>query len=204
MTTVDMTKFDKAINGLVANVGESFQEVVRHEAGKILEAAIRFTPATKAQKIIGNVVTGKVLEMDGKKYWMDNRYPNALWRKLANRRKAEQTRQLRSRGLAKKSWFLLAVHSGLRVAAPGFVQKAQPTTGKSYPQNYSATEIKMKKNLYRLEMMNAQPTVQGTGKRALSRAIAGRIRYFEQNLRRGVFKDAAAVARAYPGLTVRK
>jgi len=204
MTTVDMTKFDKAINGLVANVGASFREVCRHEAGKVLESAIRFTPAAKATKIIGNVVTGKVLQMDGKKYWMLNRYPDALWRKLANRRKAEQTRRLRSRGVAKRSWFALAVEAGLRVSAPAFVQTALATTGKTYPQNYSATEIKMKKALYRLELTNRQPTAQGTGKKALSRAIKGRIKFFEQNLHRGVFKDAAAVARAYPGLTVRK
>jgi hypothetical protein len=203
-TTVDMQNFHAALTSLAARVGTSFAEVARYEAGKIFESAIRYTPAATVQSIKGNQELGKVQVLDGKKYWMDNRYPQSLWNRLLKARKTSLQRKLRSRGLAKKSWFELALVAGMHVSAPAFVKKAIAGTGKEYPSNYTVAEGTRGAPDYRIEFWNAQPTVQGRGPSALSRAIRGRMRYFENNVRRGVFQDAQAVARAYPGLTVTK
>jgi hypothetical protein len=109
---------------------------------------------------------------------------------------------MQARGLSKKSWFMLAAKMGLPVNAPGYVKKAIARTGKSYPQNYSVTRNENKNSLT-FEFVNNQPTVQfeeAGGYSALRRALAGRVKFFQNNMKTGVFQSAAAIAKKYKGI----
>ena len=208
--TVDMREFNRSIEEIAGFSGVETSRALDYEAGKILEAAIRNTPAAKVQKIVGNAGTGKALKADVgngmKTYWMDNRYPDRIWNRLLKVRKDSLQRKLKARGLAKRSWWLLAVRAGLAVVVPSFVQRAIASTGKAYPENAEVRRVHVR-GRWGLEFTNRQPTVQSpnvNGLRALGRAIQGRKKYFERNLRLGVFHDLRKIAKAYPGLIIKK
>ncbi len=208
--TYDMREFDRGIVEIAGFAGVETSRAVDYEAGKIIEAAIRNTPAAQVQKIVGNAGTGKALKADVgngmKTYWMDNRYPDRIWNRLVQVQKDSLSRKLKARGLAKKSWWLLAVRAGLAVVVPSFVQRAIASTGKSYSENAEVKRVQVR-GRWGLEFTNRQPTVQSPnvkGLRALGRAIQGRMKYFERNLRLGVFHDLRKIAKAYPGLVITK
>jgi hypothetical protein len=90
------------------------------------------------------------------------------------------------------------------VSAPAFVAAAVATTGKQYPENVSASRVRAR-GRWGISFVNRQPTVQVPavgGRRAVARALKGRMSYFRQNLRRAVFSELGRIAQRYPGLKV--
>jgi len=203
-STVDLGNFNRGIHALAGFAGVSVDRAIEYEAGKVLEAAIRYTPAASATKIRSSVENAAFTTLDGKAYKLSHRYPDALWQRISRQKKEGLRRKMRARGLSKQSWLKLADEVGLRVAAPAFVSKALPRDGKSHPENARASRVRTK-GRWAIYFENSQPTVNNPfvgGRRAIARALQGRIRYFEQNLRRGVFSELKQIAARYPGLTV--
>ncbi len=222
VTTVNTDKFN-AICRQISNLsGASYEQVVKAEVGKVLEAAIKFTPALKIGKIRARFANAEYsqqppglyspktarsgdikLSKNGSiKYFLGNRYPNALWRAIQKRRKDRLASIIGARGLAQQSWLKIAVALGIKIDHPAYVDKAIASTGK----NYIDTSAKKFANaeVCRILVENAQPTVNAIGGgRALQRALAGRVKFFEQNVAHAVFSDISKIARAYPGLAVK-
>ena len=139
-----------------------------------------------------------------KLYNLEWRYPNAVWRALARARKESLRRKLAARGLSKQSWQRLAVAAGLEIKVPGYVARAVPTTGRTYPENAVAKRVG-RGGRFSIRFMNLQPTVQIAqvgGRAAWQRALNGPAKSFATSLRKGVFRDLAQVSRRYPGLRV--
>lgn len=204
-TTFDTSNLTRACAALATMAGVERNRAIDYEAVKVLEAAVRFTPAAKAAKIRDSVERRPFTTLDGKRYKLSHRYPDALWRRLEAQKKQGLQRKLRARGLSKQSWQRVADAIGLRVSASGLVVKALASDGKSHPENFRATRLRAGAR-YGLTFENAQPTVQSRfvrGRAALRRAIAGRVKYFERNLRLGVLTDIREIARAYKGLLIR-
>lgn len=196
---------------------------VRSEVGKVMEAAVKFTPAIQVQKarmqhesaqfssqpasMYSPKSKGPRNIKTNKKgggyivYYLGNRYPNQLWGAMSGRRRAKLARILGARGLAKKSWLRIAEELGIAIKAPGFVRKAIATTQKQYPD--ISTRVQKSQSQIRIDITNAQPTVnipRVGGAKALRLAISGRVKFYEQNVMRLVFNDVAKIAKAYPGI----
>ncbi len=137
-----------------------------------------------------------------KRYYYLNRYPAAVWAEISRQRKESLESTIRFRGLSKQSWYVVARILGLDPDAPDYVRSMRV----EHPENFHAQRVNNGGD-YRLRFSNAQPTVNNPRTRAaganrLRRAIAGRVKFFEKNLKLGVFNSLAGVARAYPGLKI--
>lgn len=195
------------------------EKVVKSEVGSILEKTIQNTRAASATKIrkqyerfvplgidayspkqmrkFGRLIGGRNLL-----YYMENRYPNALWSRLKDRRAALIRTKLAARGLSKQSWLQVGDALGIKVDAPEYVRNARATTGQIY-ENVKASS-KVSSGKIEITFSNGQPTVNAIGGgQALKRAIQGRIKYFENNAEHSVFADVKQIARAYPGLKIK-
>jgi hypothetical protein len=216
---VNTAQFNAMCQQLSMLTAVSPTKVVRSEVGKVLEKTLEYTRSASAGKIkhrydefvpmgidafspkhtrrFGNLRGGNLI------YYMGNRYPPALWSALRARRASLIKRKLAARGLAKRSWLEIANMLGITIKFPGYVASATPQTGQTY-NNVSANEQTTKTGVS-ISIENAQPTVNAIGGgRALSRAIQGRIKYFEKNAEHAVFADVAKIAKAYPGIKVKK
>ena len=203
-TTVDLGEFNRSLVALAGFAGVSVDRVIENEAGKILETAINYTPAANVAKIRAAVEDREFTTIDGKKYYLKNLYPNATWSKITRSRKASLKKKLRARGISKASWLALARAAGLTIEAPGFVSAAEPTSGRQYPENASARRERVQ-GRWGIFFVNRQPTVQTPfvkGRSAIARAIRGRQKFFDRNLKLGVLRDLQQIARAYPGLKI--
>ncbi len=225
---IDSTNFNKACRTISSYSGASLATVVDYEAAKTLEAAVRFTPAANVSKIraasenrefasypAGFFTPGspagikhrpgvKVSKRGFIAYYLKNRYPDALWSKIEAARKTSLETKLKARGLAKKSWQMIAAALGLEIRVPGFVQKAIASTGKQYPENATATRLKTRAG-YGIFCENASPLMAAAGVRglaALQRALNGRAKYAATNFLKGVFFDLKKIQAKYPGMKV--
>lgn len=201
---IDTTGFDRAIRDIARLSGASVEKVVAAESEKVLESAIRSTPAARAGRIRASHRTRTHVRHEGKTYNLKWRVPTAVWSAIQAKRKRSLRARLAARGLAKQSWLKLAHAEGLRASAPGFVSKAVASTGKEYPGNFSAARLG-RGGTFGIRFKNAQPTVQTPsvrGRRIIAKAIAGRRKFFERNLREGVFSDLKAIRFKYPGVFI--
>lgn len=106
-------------------------------------------------------------------------------------------------GRAGQSWVQIAESLGLQINAPDYVRNAPGFRGVKHINGVSKKA--MSANKLFLEMKNLAPILLGTidGNRILQTSINGRLKYFQNSLRKGVFDDVALVARQYPGLLAR-
>lgn len=194
------------------------EQIVDGEVGKTLEGAVRNTKVASASRIKKRYDEFVPLGMDAYSpkqirrfgnlkgnnlvYYMENRYPNALWSRLRARRVQLIARLRQARGLARRSWLDIADQMGLQIDVPGYVRTAVATTGKTY-RNTSAKRSRNKGG-YSVRIINAQPTAINTNAaRAIQRAMDGRSKYFLRQCEHGVFGDVAKVAKAYPGFKMK-
>lgn len=217
----DLSNLNVAIAAIVKASGASFETVVENETAKILEACVKATPAAKVANIRARIENQEfgfydtreftpkrpskapVSKNGYKRYYLLNRYPAALWKIIAAQRKADLQSRVRARGLTKQSWFMLAQAFGLVLNVPGYVANALPRNGKSHPENVVAQKIRENGRVI-FRGTNAMPILKWVGgRRILNRAIAGRVKFFETNLRKGVFDDIEQIAAKYPGIKTR-
>lgn len=226
-TKVDTTRFNEMCRMLARHSAAPYAEVVRAEVGRVLERSLQLTPVAKAQSMIdkwataifsaqpeslytpqtreGLAVRARARRQNGKLlYFLFNRYPDALYSGIQNRRLDSLKKRIAAIGLAKQSWLRIAQLLGLTIKAPGWVDRAS-AYGREHPENFQVRQ-KVSTSEVVIGFTNSQPTVnipQVGGTRALAAAIAGRVKYFETNIAKHVFADVARIAKRYPGITVR-
>ncbi len=223
---IDTSAFDQCVREIARYTGVSQQQVTDAEFGKVIEAAIKYTPAaavsdlrdssehseftcqpeTLYEPVSRNGQRSRQKARRSKKgklfYSLENHYPDALWAKIVTARKASLTRKLRARGLAKQSWQRIARVLGIDTKVPGYVAKATPSRGPAHPENASASRI-IASGRYGIHASNSYPLIDlptVRGRQALQRAINGRVKFFQKNLQHGVFWDLKKIAQKYPGI----
>jgi hypothetical protein len=115
-------------------------------------------------------------------------------------------------GLARQSWVQIADSLGIRLetvkgggalssAGIAKARAAIASTGVAHVNGLSREERTQRSLI--LTLINRYPRAQRMGMDAtLAGALVGQVRYFEQNLKRGVFDSIAKTTRAYPFLKV--
>lgn len=152
--------------------------------------------------------------------WSNLHFPNLDWPGMVEGAE-KAARHLRDRvpaarqaiGLARQSWVQIADAIGIalesvpggRLSAAGLAKaRAAIASNRRSYVNGTGTEH-TRAQTYFVELVNRLPYGTGIGlDRVLIRNVNARVRFFEQNLRRGVFDKLSTLARAYPGITVRR
>lgn len=226
---VDPSGLVRACHAMASKLRIPPEQVIEYETAKVMEAAVKFTPVASIAKIreaadsasmtaqpeslytprtpAGRAARERAFRTAKKGllvYWLDHRYPDALWRSIKRARAANLKAALASRGLSKRTWLELARLIGFDIKAPGFVKKAKPSVGEGkFAANFTLRRAAGQSGRMSLTLTNAQPTiVKLRGGAILQRAITGRVKYFETSLRKGVFDDLVQVARRYPGIRI--
>ena len=177
------------------------QRVITAEVGKVLEATLSKTKAASLSKIRTSHQKKEWTTLNGKRYRLTNRYPNAIWSQVSDYRKAALARKVAARGMAKQAWLALAKDLGVSISAPGYVQRATvPNVDNA--QNVSSERTNGEQS-FGLRIENSSPLIQfSDGRQAFFAALAGREKFYYQNLKRGVFDDLKTIAAKYPGIVV--
>lgn len=177
-----------------------FGAVVKHEAGKVVESALRFTKSAQVAKIRADSENREWVTFGGKKYNVqDWRMPDPLWAQLTKFRRERLATKLAARGLGKQSWLHMARQIGQQIKFPAFVDRAN-YRGQQYPVDADSREEGSSRN-YALTIINSSPVMEHAGGQStLMRAMNGRTRYFERNMQHHAFRSLATRARAYPGI----
>lgn len=189
--------FSRAMREMSRITGFSFADIIRAETKSILEAASKKTVAAQVKLIEANVRDKPVRSLNGKRYFMKNRYPDALWAALQLQIKNSIKRRKEARGLSKKAWVQIAEKLGIELTVPGYVAKATTPKG-DYPENAQGAE-KQQGNSFHIEITNSR-TYSPSVLDAIRAAMRGRTRFFQNNLQRGVFQKTSEIAAKYPGL----
>jgi hypothetical protein len=141
--------------------------------------------------------------MNGNRRWSPDRWSQyrAEERDRRSDLVVETKERTGRRGIAKQSWHFLVEKIGGVSKAPGYVKKAK-VKGQQLISNISALITRTRDGIT-ISGSNAQPGAvkQDAESRILARAVNRRIRFFEKNLKKGVFEKLANLARAYPGLS---
>lgn len=118
----------------------------------------------------------------------------------------------KSIGLARQSWVQIADSLGIRLeSVPGgrisasAIAKARAaiaSTGRPYTNGLGRRHDEAQS--FFVTLVNRLPYGTRIGlDRILAKNINGRVRYFHENMRRGVFDHLSTIARKYPGLDIR-
>lgn len=203
--TLCLREMERALRGRASHA-----DITDHEVARILEAASRRTGDADRSKIREFVSKRTVFRIDGKKWrtrdWKtgkDWRVPDAIWSEMRNQRQRQLTRKLAAVGITRRSWKDITDKMGQQISVPGFVASASVSVPTSQNTDTGRTVttrsfIRMIKNKHPLLNVPATEGIQ-----AFFSAVGGRVRFFHENLKRGVFSDIDAVARKYPGMKVK-
>lgn len=203
--TLEVSKFNAAMRDMSSRLKNTttMQAIIDFEVARIIERALRGTKAATVGGIRRSAESKEWTHLDGKVYKLSNRFPNSLWRQIAAKRRESLQRKLAARGLSKQAWLALAQKIGYEIVAPGFVQQAS-TPNHTNAENVAATREGGGSGKYTLKIANNSPLIRWSDARAaFYGAVVGRRKFFEQNLKRGVFDEMAKIAGKYPGLIVK-
>ena len=224
--TIDTSGFNAAARALSSLSGVPLLPVLEAEAAKVLEKAASLTPSAAVAKIRAAHELGRrkyegappasyapktaagqrhrstiQLSPNGMIWYnvRQHRQPNTIWTSIRRKNREALKKALAARGLAAQSWLKLATLAGLVIKVPGYVRRALPSTGRTYEnETYKQTTGTEKSGIY---FATTQPTLRSiNGDRILSRSLAGRVKYFETSLKKGVFTELRTIAARYPGL----
>lgn len=203
---VDLTKFNLMLGELASATGRSKAQVVDSEVTAILNKTIEKVPPASVSKIREYYDQREWVTFQGTKYNLKTkRYPAYLWRDIQDFLFKQKNDRIARRGLTKQGWYVLGKQLGLAVVAPDYAVAAT-VRGRVQKQEVTGTRQASGKNVnkYVIRLINGSPLNRWTGGRAaLMSAIGGRMNFFATNLKKGVFDDASAIAKKYPGLNVR-
>jgi hypothetical protein len=209
---LDATRFRRMVLEMSKHARITPEQVIDFEAGKMIESALKFTKVAKSgdirKRVTDQIFNRPFRTLNGKIYFLGNRYPDAIWSKLKSSQQKEVSEKLKvllkRRGLAKQSWWLLGKKLGIEIKAPAFAQKAE-VAGADLPGNVRfRREGTGKKSI--LTLVNDSPSATskgGKGHDAMRKAFRGRLKFFERNMKEGVFQNIKTIAAKYPGITVK-
>jgi len=201
--TIEVGNFNAAMRAMAAELQNTVtqQQIIDFEVGKIIEGALEKTDTATVASITESMDKRQWITVDGKPLRIDNRYRPSLRSAVRSAVAASRRRKLGARGLAKRSWLALAQAMGQMVRSPAYVQRAEA------PNHTSAENVNVQRSpssgKYGVAISNKSPLLRWTGARqAFFAAVAGRRKFFDQNLARGVFNKLSTVAKKYKGLIV--
>lgn len=206
---VKTDQFNQALREMGAKLdasGVTMQQVIDFEVARILEKTLQRTmAATKASITLSQEERPPWRTYDFgrgmKHYLLTNRYPDPLWRQIEQRLARSLARKIAAAGFAKQSWLALADILGFKIEAPGYVRQAK--VGNVTNAANVGMQREFSAGKYTLYIEDNSPLLRWSDARqAFFSAVAGRTRYFYENLARGVFSDLQQVAARYPGLIV--
>ena len=198
----------RAFDEIARAAGVTYEEVVKSETQKILEAASKNTAAAQV-KSIEAFVKGKVARtVGGKTYLMNGsahaprgwRLRDEAWAAVQTQIASSIKRRKEARGLSKKSWLQIAERLGFDISVPGYVSAAT-TRGGDYPENAQAREDRQGSD-FSITLSNSR-TYSSSVFDAIRKAMNGREKFFKENLKQGVFKSIGTIAAKYPGLNLK-
>ena len=192
--TVKWHQFDAFTRELSRLTGAELPKVVDSEVAAILAKASSSRHMKKA--------TRKSISHGMRNYGPNWRVSNATWRKW----QAKKQRILKAKyariGLAASSMYQLSLQIQGR-ASRGMTAKAMKAQRPANWQALAKTQKGADPFRYFVRIMHGGAILKWTGaERALFAATAGRIRFFEQNLKRGAFSSASKATAKYPGITI--
>lgn len=219
-------RFNAMVRELATRTGRTMPQVVDAEVTSVLASAADKTIVAKAAQIRAAHARTKWVEIGGTKYNVAPtpiryakgkggarkvrksvgtgiRYSAATWGRVTQFREASLREKLAGIGAAASAWLEVGAQVGLR---PQPRRKAilKRFTSARRTTNAQGTMRRATSGRYSIKMRNSSPLNRyARSGVALQRAINGRLGFFRNNLRVGVFKDMAAVAAKYPGLRVR-
>lgn len=180
----------------------SLQEVIESEVSAILSKAAKsknLRIATEASIRKSNI--GKTwMTHEGKKVNRTWRFTDAKWAAVNQTLENSIKKKMQKRGLGSSAFIDIADKAGLIIKAPSVARKAKKPPGFN-------TLTMVNKNIdperFFIMVENRSRILRfANGSQALFGAIAGRIKFFETNMKRGVFKSSATIAKKYPGIKV--
>lgn len=176
-----------------------FRDVIRGVAARVMAGAARGTKAADSGKILTRFANKRFTTFSGKVYYLENRYPDALWGGIERMREESLNTKINAIGLAKQSWQHAGASFGASIAAPAYVAAAN-YNGRRHPENGSSTETGNGDGLS-LTVRNDSPIAPAAGGRyALQRAFQGETRAFARNVANHAFATVASRAKKYPGI----
>ena len=184
------------------------KDIVRSEVQSILQKTIDSVKVSTEANIVKSQATRPWTTMDGKKYLIygtgkkghRNRYPDALWNQIQAMRAEDVRMRIAAIGWGARAWLELAGAIGLTISGGKAATAKEP--GRD-ARTYVSTSTEEGDDTYILRVTNNSRLQNWIGGRtAFFSAIAGRLNYFRQNMKHGVFSDLAAVAKKYKGITV--
>lgn len=188
----------------------TYQQVIDHEVGRVMESAAQKTGSASRQKIRATVARKSIFTVKGKRWGTKNfktgrewRLPDDVWTGIKVRRDAMLTRKLAAVGITKRSWVDIAEKMGQQINVAGFVQTArvEPNTSANTETRGVASTSSFIRSIKNQSPLLDMPATQGI--RAFFAAVAGRVNYFHTNVKRAVFTDLADAARKYKGMNIR-
>jgi len=193
--------FNACMKDMTARLGTSVtqKQVIESEVRKILEKTIKNTDTATRASVEESIKTrGDWRTYNGKKYKITNRFPDGVWNMITGRLDASLKRKLAAISLSRKAWWTLGIMIG-PTDAPAQTKRAVSKVDQSV--NVGVAKDESVNGNYGLTITNSSPLIGvSKGRQALFSAIAGRIGFYKQNLKRGVFNDLALVAKKYPGI----
>ena len=187
----------------------TFRNIVDHEVARVCERAAELTGNADRQKIRSRVKNRATFKINGKTYnlrdWKTGqvwRVPPSAWAEIQVANKRSLAKRLAAVGITRRSWYDIAKKLGHEIKVPAFVASSHV----SAPSEKN-TDIKRQNSdsKYGVLIIDRHPLLDvpaTQGVRAFYSALTGRIRFYEQNLARGVFDDLKKAAAKYPGMKV--
>lgn len=199
-TELIATDFNRMLDELAAiDARIEFEDVVRSEVTKVIGKSLSLTKAAAIATIKRRYDTKEFTTFGGKKYYLPNRYPDALWAQIDAFRRDRLLKRLQARGIAKQTWANMATKLGVAVTAPSYVLAAN-SYGRHFPEDVSGVSAGGG-NEFGITIGNTSPLGQGAQmESALLNAMNGRTRYFERNMEHSAFATLASRAAKYPGI----
>lgn len=219
--TIDDRDFGAALHELADLTDQDLREVIVSETKAVLTAAVKRTNVAtvalirRRYKLEGTATQAKrgqlpnqpgylvpKIELAGRLVSVrkEIRKPGQFSR-IKAALKAELEKALGRRGLAKLTWVLIGDDLGLDIPAPGYVGKAKKNAG-AYRDACRGKKT-FNRGKFVIELYTTGQTVLspgGKGNAALRAAMSGRARFFDTNMKKGVFRSMDKIAKKYPGL----
>lgn len=176
-----------------------FRDVCLGVAARVVFNALFRTRAAKVSAIRRTWQEKEYTTFNGKRYKLDNRYPDQLWGRLQQFLHDRLQIKLAARGLSRQSFYWLGQQLGMRGAVPAYVVNAN-YNGAQHREN-AATFEQGSGTDFALTIVNSSPIVQMAGGRdALLYAMAGETGYFRRNMENRAFRTLESRAKKYPGI----
>lgn len=176
-------------------------KVIRSETAKILQVAAKETKRATAASIRKSQERRSPWRTyNHKKINTSWRFPDAKWAFISSNLEASLSKKIAKANLATSIWVDMAKNLNLAIKKPPRFKEPKKPLG--WSGRVFTMENLDNDNFFIQIAGYADILKYANGRQALFKAIAGRIKFFEMNMNRGVFKRSEAIAKKYPGIKV--